>query len=333
MDKHFITYRIMAVLTMVFILAACRTIQATPGSVTVNQNAQQETLTTKSFYAAQPNAAQNTEPTPYELSYNQVQTAAKAGDPDAEYALGYMYFYGKNTQKNIAEGIRWIRLSASAGQPQAIKALVMIENDKAYKAYAGNSTMNDQSRYAQPARENFASAAPQSASRVQTAASTAPVASQNRLLASNTTAKENSADALAPVVATTTTNNKQASFQKNNIIAKNDRVMKAGDRMLLSTQHLRAAPSDYYTLQLMGSYNKSDVIALIDSNRLEGKATYYQTLHDGKPWYVLVYGLYKTSQEAHIAIKQLPKDLQQQKPWVNLISNVQASIREKMPNA
>ena len=57
------------------------------------------------------------------LSHQKVIKAARSGDADAEYALGYMMYYGKGTKQDINGSFHWFQKAAAQGQPQAIKAL------------------------------------------------------------------------------------------------------------------------------------------------------------------------------------------------------------------
>ena len=50
-------------------------------------------------------------------------------------------------------------------------------------------------------------------------------------------------------------------------------------------------------------------------------------MRDGKPWYVLTYGIYKTDQAAKEAIKTLPIVVQKQHPWVKPLAKVQEEIK------
>ncbi len=62
----------------------------------------------------------------YQCSFTQISQAARSGDPDAQYALGYLYYYGIGTTQDRQTGLVWIRKAASQGQPvaqQALKAL------------------------------------------------------------------------------------------------------------------------------------------------------------------------------------------------------------------
>lgn len=87
------------------ILTACRTIDATPGGI------RPSTDTAES----------------YNMSIDQIKEAAQAGDVDAQYALGYSYYYGKGVPQDQQTAIFWIRKAAAAGQAQAVKALVLLD--------------------------------------------------------------------------------------------------------------------------------------------------------------------------------------------------------------
>lgn len=62
----------------------------------------------------------------YQCSSTLISQAARSGDPDAQYALGYLYYYGIGVTQDRQTGLVWIRKAASQGQPvaqQALKAL------------------------------------------------------------------------------------------------------------------------------------------------------------------------------------------------------------------
>src|ERR1700738_4737354 len=57
------------------------------------------------------------------LSFDQIKAAAENGDADAQYALGYMFYYGKGgALKDNLEAKKWISKAAAQKQPQAMKA-------------------------------------------------------------------------------------------------------------------------------------------------------------------------------------------------------------------
>ena len=58
----------------------------------------------------------------YQSSFDRVKSAAQEGNPSAQYALGYLYFYGIGTARNPKAAKVWILRAAAKGHPLAIKA-------------------------------------------------------------------------------------------------------------------------------------------------------------------------------------------------------------------
>ncbi len=67
----------------------------------------------------------------YNCSLDRIESAAQDGDPDAQYALGYMYFYGIGTVRDVNAAKLWIRRASAQGQPLALKATHIL-NHKEY---------------------------------------------------------------------------------------------------------------------------------------------------------------------------------------------------------
>lgn len=70
----------------------------------------------------------------YHCSLTKLETAAQHNDPDAEYALGYVYYYGANdsvdASSSMATAKLWMRRAATQGQPQAIQALQLLQDSE-----------------------------------------------------------------------------------------------------------------------------------------------------------------------------------------------------------
>jgi TPR repeat protein len=189
----------------------------------------------------------NIEPTDIQLkdlTLEQLQQAADAGDPDAQYAIGYMYYTGKNLPQNIATAKNWIKRAAVQGQPQAMRAL-------------------------------------------------------------------NSLDGGTSVT---------SIHQKMEILRISPKEEKSPS--LPSSPQTFNVPSSYYTIQLLGSSNKKELMEYSKKYHLEGKAKYNSSKHQEKNWYVLHYGVYRTYNEAKQAIMQLPAEIRVQKPWVKSINSM-----------
>jgi len=59
---------------------------------------------------------------------------AQRGHLQAQYVLGYMYYYGQGLPRNEKEALRWITTAAARGHPKAIEALKQLEQGEAVPA-------------------------------------------------------------------------------------------------------------------------------------------------------------------------------------------------------
>lgn len=64
----------------------------------------------------------------YRDSFIRLKPEAEYGDKDAQYAIGYMYYYGKGVYEDKDRAKYWIQRAASQGQPLAIAAMAAIAN-------------------------------------------------------------------------------------------------------------------------------------------------------------------------------------------------------------
>lgn len=71
----------------------------------------------------------------FKKAFCQLLPLAVEGSPQAQYAVGYMYYYGYGAPMDRVSGMFWIKRSADQYYPPAVKALVIIkkceENEKA----------------------------------------------------------------------------------------------------------------------------------------------------------------------------------------------------------
>lgn len=71
----------------------------------------------------------------YDTAFSELLPAAKAGNPDAEYAIGYMYYYGKGVIRDSVLARQWMERAAKRGQKNAKKALIMIDAESGQWTY------------------------------------------------------------------------------------------------------------------------------------------------------------------------------------------------------
>ncbi|MBS0285894.1 MAG: SPOR domain-containing protein [Proteobacteria bacterium] len=117
-------------------------------------------------------------------------------------------------------------------------------------------------------------------------------------------------------------------------IAKAEKITpKAATNKSLSAQenYLLGLDKRQYTLQLLGASKESSIQQFVKKHALEGTSYSFHTKRQGKDWYAVVYGNYKSADEAKQAAKNLSQTLKSSnvQPWVREVSAVQKDIQQK----
>ncbi len=94
---------------------------------------------------------------------------------------------------------------------------------------------------------------------------------------------------------------------------------------------LKAQRKEHYVVQLMAAHDLQVVRAFIREHGLGSKAAVFSTRRAGRPWHVLLYGLYANAEVARATIPQLPAALRRQSPWIRSLASVHEAIRERKP--
>ena len=66
----------------------------------------------------------------YRQAFIRLLPEAKTGSPDAQYAVGYMYYYGQGVIENRKKAWYWINRAAVAGQADAMSAMAILKQGK-----------------------------------------------------------------------------------------------------------------------------------------------------------------------------------------------------------
>ncbi|TKI05004.1 SPOR domain-containing protein [Martelella alba] len=88
-----------------------------------------------------------------------------------------------------------------------------------------------------------------------------------------------------------------------------------------ATGSIQSAPSNFYTLQLSSASQSATLNAYARKQHLDPYWV-YETRRSGKPWFVLVSGIYSSPAQARSAVAQLPADVRANKPWAREIGQV-----------
>ena len=84
-----------------------------------------------------------------------------------------------------------------------------------------------------------------------------------------------------------------------------------------------------FVVQLFGSYQQASAERFVGTwtDKVAGTLYQYETIHQGKPWFVVVAGTYGSRDEAKAAVNAMPQTLRKQSPWIRDITAVQEAIR------
>ncbi len=82
-----------------------------------------------------------------------------------------------------------------------------------------------------------------------------------------------------------------------------------------------------YALQIFGTHNPRRAKELIDEYFGQADLLFYETKHNGQPWYVVINGPYSGRDAARASIESLPEDLKRLRPWPRNVASIQADIR------
>lgn len=96
-------------------------------AVTISGGFLLQACTTESQQQKMLNGQQNFEQQNYTQAFKDLKPLAERGNADAQYAVGYMYYYGKGTPKDMKLALQWMNKAAQQGQPLAQQALRAIQ--------------------------------------------------------------------------------------------------------------------------------------------------------------------------------------------------------------
>jgi len=83
----------------------------------------------------------------------------------------------------------------------------------------------------------------------------------------------------------------------------------------------------YYTLQLMASHNATGIRGFLSKRGVSSQYAVYTTQKNGKPWHVIIYGVYESHNFADMARNDLPAYLKNYSPWIRTVADVQNSLK------
>lgn len=252
----------------------------------------------------------------YAMSLPEIRKAANSGDADAQYALGFMYYYGKQVDRDMTLAKKWIRKAAAQGQKRAITAMTLLgESAPAVAPKANFAAKQKTTRVAamKPTQQYTEKSTKGSTAKITTITkATSKSRHTTPVMAKNSSAPINAA--ITPKTQVIAANSSKPSYKVS------QKQLNDFQKKLLKKQ------DDHFTLQLLGSRHLDQVEAVVEQNHLAKNSAIYHTYFKNKDWYVLVYGDYETPDDALSAIDRLPPMAQQLKPWVKPFASVKVGL-------
>jgi SPOR domain/Sel1 repeat len=96
---------------------------------------------------------------------------------------------------------------------------------------------------------------------------------------------------------------------------------------------ISAQDSRHYTLQLMGSRSKEELVQFARDHKIQDDAAIYTHMRHGKPWFGLLYGAFPTRDSANAALRALPPAARAWSPWVRSFAEIKEVIGDKAAGA
>ena len=231
------------------------------------------------------------------------EEAANQGHGNAQYSLAVMYAFGQSKPKDYAEALKWFRKSADQGVAQAQFNLGVFHEN----GYGVDKDLNEAKKWYQLAANQGLQEAIEKLRTLK----------------------------VEPAKVATTQNQEPDVSQINKMETEQQQettttvtVEPDSDQHGLNlSDWLKQQPSDKYTIQLASVVNENDVIKYIKSLNLDSNAGYIVVIVNGITRYTAIYGIYDTYNNAELAIEQLPKIVQNAKPWVRNTGILQDLLR------
>jgi len=90
---------------------------------------------------------------------------------------------------------------------------------------------------------------------------------------------------------------------------------------------VQAREPAHYTIQLLGSWKRSDALTFVAANPLPGAGALIETRRRGKPWFSLYYGDFASYSKAVAAQSALSGGIAKHGPWVRPFRKIQAGLK------
>ncbi len=87
-------------------------------------------------------------------------------------------------------------------------------------------------------------------------------------------------------------------------------------------------PDDMYAVQLIAVSTKEKAMQYVEDETWLVEPTGVRVLSNGKPYYVILLGIYETKRRAELAVRSIADDVGSNKPWIRSLSSLQTAIKD-----
>jgi septal ring-binding cell division protein DamX len=270
----------------------------------------------------------------YQRTLAIVLPRAEAGEPWAQYTLGYMYYYGHGLKQDRQTAKRWIESAAAKGYAPAQQAMQRISAPPPRtEEEGGTGTMQapaDATETPPPAAEPAQPARPEMAAPLR---ETNPPASSSEPSTSPAPPPET-----APAPGNEPARTPESPQSSADPPPQPSAPPAGAAPMVLAPAAVAQYPEikgrdwisrqdpRHFTLQLASSLDKAAIIRLIHKRQIERGAAYYSTRQNARTWYSLIYGSYTNRGSAHRAMRNLPRSLRRNHPRIRSFGEIHSQL-------
>jgi len=239
----------------------------------------------------------------FQEAFCQLLPIAVNGNCEAQYAVGYMYYYGYGVPRDCTSGIFWMKKAAMQRYAPAMRALVLIQSPQSNCLDAvpgvhhgcGEITCDSNSS---------------SGNHVCThACPSQPVFSGEKSCHQDLVLQSIQRERVkAPTV-------KPSTRRQFIPITEETHPKKINSTQKLASS-LKTSLNNHYSLQLFGAYHLADVKQLQKKLHATNSTHIYLSKNNGRDWYVLTYGKFATATDAKAAKLLILPEFSKLGPWI-----------------
>ncbi len=299
----------------------------------------------------------------YKRAARLLKPLAQEGDPAAQYALGYLYYYGFGVPENREAGLAWIRRAADQGYGKARDALGLQRRKPAPSAGTGgpaplSAAGENRSRWIQEqpsdhftiqlvgTRDQASAQRYVKRHHIQDKAGYFAFQRGGEMWYAvvyghygNRREAEDALARLAPALRANGPWIRRLGDIQALAAGQGDASAGGGDAAGESpppvsetvvvapaagqSQSGSAGSSQHFTIQLVGLHKEQEAQAYIARQRIQDRAGYFSFLRGDQTWFSVVYGRYATRPQAEAALQHLPAALRAGGPWIRRLADLE----------